>query len=221
MTIISHRHRFVFIAIPKVASHSLRFALREHLGPEDEEQVALFVNKRIDRPEFASSTHGHQLAREVRAALGEAQWASLLSFAVVRNPWDRFVSYVAFMMRHNGLFERDPQAAMRRVLSNPQNQSAVHFRSQLDFVTDEAGRLIVSRLLKVEQLQVDFDRLCDELGLPHTRLEVRNASTHRPYTDYYDASLIEAVAERYRLDIQAFGYRFGGSDSRTNAGTAG
>lgn len=209
----------MFIAIPKVASHSLRFALREHLGPEDEEQVALFVNKRIDRPEFAATTHGHQLAREVRAALGESQWASFLSFAVIRNPWDRFISYVAFMMRHNGLFERDPRAAMRRVLANPQNQSPVHFRPQLDFVTDEVGRLIVSRLLKVEHLQADFDSLCDDLGLPRSHLEVRNASTHRTYTDYYDPALIEAVAERYRVDIEAFGYRFDSAGS--NSGTAG
>lgn len=209
MTIISHRHRFVFIAVPKVASHSVRFALRSQLGAEDEEQVSLFVRRRIARPPFASQEHGHQLAREVREALGVGSWADYLSFAIVRNPWDRFVSYVAFMMRHNGAFDRDPRAAMHRVLANPQHQSPVHFRPQSDFVTDESGALIVSRICRAERLQQDFDAVCETLALPRIALEIRNASSHRPYADHYDDELRAAVAARYRDDIERFGYRFG------------
>lgn len=209
MTILSHRHRFVFIAVPKVASHSIRFALREHLAPADEEQVSLFVRKRIDRPIFNAQEHGHQTAAEVRAALGEALWGEYFSFAVVRNPWERFVSYVAFMMRHNGSFERDPRAAMRRVLANPQNQSTVHYRPQSDFVTDADGNLLVSKICRAEQLQRDFDAVCAALALPAATLEVRNSSTHRPYADYYDDELRLAVGERYHDDIARFGYVFG------------
>lgn len=209
MTILSHRHRFVFLAVPKVASHSIRFALRAHLDDDDEEQVSLFVRKRIDRPIFNAQEHGHQTAAEVRAALGEALWEQYFSFAVVRNPWDRFVSYVAFMMRHNGAFDRDPRAAMQRVLANPQNQSLVHYRPQSDFVTDASGALIVSKICRAERLQQDFDEVCTALNLPRSELEVRNASTHRPYVEYYDDALREAVAERYRADIERFGYVFG------------
>lgn len=210
MTILSHRHRFVFIAVPKVASHSIRFALRGHLAEEDEEQVSLFVRKRIERPIFAAQEHGHQTAAEVRESLGSELWAQYFSFAVVRNPWDRFVSYVAFMMRHNGAFERDPQAAMRRVLANPQNQSLVHYRPQTDFVTDATGRIIVSKICRAESLQQDFDLVCEALALPHSTLEVRNTSSHGPYVDYFDDALRDAVATRYAADIDLFGYRFGG-----------
>lgn len=209
MTILSHRHRLIFIAIPKVASHSVRFALRPHLGEGDEEQVSLFVRKRITRPVFEAQEHGHQLAREVRAALGPQTWETFFSFAVIRNPWDRFISYVAFMMRHNGLFERDPQAAMRRVLANPQNQSAVHYRPQSDFVTDEQGQIIVSALCRVERLHEDFAAVCKRVGLPPLALEQRNASVHRRYTEYYDPELREAVGALYGEDIARFGYRFG------------
>lgn len=209
MTILSHRHRLIFIAVPKVASHSIRFALRPHLGDSDEEQVSLFVRRRIERPQFAAQEHGHQLAREVREALGSKIWAEYFSFAVVRNPWDRFVSYVAFMMRQNGAFERDPQGAMRRVLANPQNQSPVHYRPQADFVTDDRGGVIVSQICHAETLQRDFDAVCDRVGLPGLPLEIRNASTHRRYVDYYDDALREAVGARYREDVERFGYRFG------------
>lgn len=209
MTIISHRHQLVFIAIPKSASHSIRFAIRDQLGPEDEEQVALFVQRRILRSEFAAVPHGHQLAREVRQALGAERWARYLSFAVVRNPWERFVSCVAFMMRNNGRFDHDPRGTMRRVLDNPQNQSSVHYLPQSDFVTGGSGEQIVKRICRAEQIQSDFAALCVEAGLAPRVLGQRNAWNHRHYAEYYDDDLVRQVGERYCEDVARFGYTFG------------
>lgn len=209
MTILSHHHRVVFIAVPKSASHAVRFALRAQLAPGDEEQVSLFVRRRIDRPPFDRVEHGHQTALELRDALGAEAWSGYRSFAVVRNPWARFVSYVAFMMRMNGAFERDPRGAMRRVLENPQNQSFVHFRPQSDFVCDDEGRVMVTRLCRAERLQADYDAVCAGFGLVPSALEVRNASQHKPYAEHYDDELVRAVGERYRDDVARFGYAFG------------
>lgn len=210
MTILSHRHRFIFIAVPKTGSHSIRFALRSALGPEDEEQVSLFVSRRIDRPGFLEIQHGHQTALEVREAIGEQMWQDYLSFAVVRNPWDRFVSYVAFMMRDNGAFQADPAAAMRRVLDNPARQSRVHLRPQHDFLVDQQGHCMVNRVCRLENLQAEFGDLCRDIGMAAPVLEKRNASAHRHYADYYDAELTERVGVLYAQDIAMLGYAFGG-----------
>ena len=43
--IISPLHKFIFAAIPKTGTHAVRQALREHMGPQDMEQVGLFVNR--------------------------------------------------------------------------------------------------------------------------------------------------------------------------------
>ena len=51
--IISNLHRFIFVAVPKTGTHSVRQALREHMGPDDLEQVRLFVEKRFPMPELA------------------------------------------------------------------------------------------------------------------------------------------------------------------------
>lgn len=209
MTILSHQHRFVFIAIPKTGSHSIRFALRDQLGPRDEEQVSLFVQRRIDYPPFNTQGHGHQLARDVRGALGPERWADYLSFAVIRNPWARFVSYVAFFMRNNQLFKTDPRGTMRKVLANPQNQGFVHYRPQSDFIIDTEGQQIVSRILRAETLQADFDSLCETLSLEKRSLEKRNPSSHLSYTEYFDDDLVKQVGDRYREDIERFGYVFG------------
>ena len=64
--IISHQHRFVFAAIPKTGTHSVRHALREHMSPDDLEQVGLFVKKRFPFAELAQIAHGHLTLQQVR-----------------------------------------------------------------------------------------------------------------------------------------------------------
>jgi hypothetical protein len=208
VTIISHRHRCVFIAVPKNASHAIRFALRPFLDPADEEQVGLFLQKRIERPIFTDMRHGHQTALEVRTALGPTLWSDYRSFAVVRNPWARFVSYVAFMKRA-GEWPRDPVAALWRTLRHPENQSAVHFRPQSDYLVDADRQLLVTQICRVEHLQADFDAVAAAIGLPPITLDLHNRSDHGHYVQYYDDAMVAAVAERYQEDIERFGYRFG------------
>ena len=58
--IVSHRHRFIFAAVPKTGTHSVRQALREQLGESDVEQVGLFVDKRFPWADLAAAPEGHQ-----------------------------------------------------------------------------------------------------------------------------------------------------------------
>ena len=55
--IISFEHEFVFAAVPKTGTHAVRQALRAHLGPNDIEQVGLFVQKKFPIPQLAARQH--------------------------------------------------------------------------------------------------------------------------------------------------------------------
>ncbi len=68
--IVSHQHEFIYAATPKTGTHSVREALREHMGPDDIEQAVLFVNKRFPYPELAKIRHGHLSFAQVRPHLG-------------------------------------------------------------------------------------------------------------------------------------------------------
>ena len=52
--IISFKHKFVFVAVPKTGTHAVRQALRAHLALEDIEQVGLFVQKKLPIPDLAA-----------------------------------------------------------------------------------------------------------------------------------------------------------------------
>ncbi len=114
--IISHKHRYIFFAIPKTGTHAVRQALRQQMGDDDLEQVGLFVKKRFPFPEFSDIQHGHIGTRQIEPVLGPQTFADYLKFAFVRNPFERFVSYCAFMSRGSTVFETEPTRYMKYVI---------------------------------------------------------------------------------------------------------
>lgn len=206
--IVSHLHRYIFVAMPKTGTHSVRQALREHLGPDDIEQVGLFVNKRFPFDDVARIRHGHLSVRQMRPYLGDAVCDDYFKFTFVRNPFDRFVSYCAFMTRQHGEFERDPQGTMRRILFDLRPMDHVHFQPQYTLLTNDAGALEMDVIGRVERMQDDYDAICARIGIPSRALDKVNGSKRGDYREYYDQALIDGVTELYRRDLELFGYAF-------------
>ena len=205
--IISAVHQFIFVAIPKTGTHSVRQALRQHMGPNDLEQVRLFVQKAFPIPELARIGHGHLSLLQIRPYLREDEWKSLFKFAFVRNPFDRFVSYCAFMTRDRDIFQRDPRQVMRRFLANPPHRHIL-FQPQYSFVADESGKILADYVGRVEEMQASYDEIAERIGIPTTALERVNTSKRRDYREYFDQPLIDGVAKLYARDLELFGYEF-------------
>lgn len=206
--IVSHRHRFIFVAMPKTGTHAVRQALREQLGPEDLEQVGLFIDRRFPFAELASIRHGHLSVLQVRPYLGDEVCDGYFKFAFVRNPFDRFVSYCAFMTRQQGAFTRDPRGTMRRIVFDIRPHDHVHFQPQHRLLEDAQGRLEMDLIGRVERMQEDYDAACARIGIPSRGLDRVNASSRGDYRQYYDQELIDAVGALYQRDLELFGYAF-------------
>lgn len=206
--IVSYKHRFIFAAIPKTGTHSVRHGLREHMGPDDIEQARLFVEKKFPIPELARLGHGHISLAEVRPFLGEEMFSDYLKFAFVRNPFDRFVSYCAFATSREGTFARDPQRVMRHFLLVAPPHQHIIFRPQHLFLTDRDGTLLADMLGKVEEMQQSYDAICARIGIASTPLDHANRSQRGAYRDYYNQELIDGVAKIYARDLDLFGYEY-------------
>ena len=205
--IVSALHKFIFAAIPKTGTHAVRQALRKHMGPQDIEQVGLFVQKQFPIPELARLQHGHLSLEQVRPYLRPEVWASCFKFAFVRNPFDRFISYCAFVTRDDEEFERDPQRVMREIVREPPNDHIL-FQPQYTFVTDPNGALLSDYIGRVEDMQKSYDEICARIGIPTATLEKVNASKRAPYREYFDKELIDGVARLYARDLELFDYEF-------------
>jgi len=209
--IVSHRHHFIFAAVPKTGTHSVRQALREQLDDGDVEQVGLFVNKRFPWSELAAIQHGHLSLLQVRPYLGEAAFAAYFKFAFVRNPFDRFVSYCAFMLRGGDAFLHQPQDAMRHFLFRDPPEQHILFQPQAALLVDADGRtLLTDSVGRVEDMQGSYDAICARIGLTSRPLERINGTRRGDYRGYYTPDLIAGVTGRYAQDLELFGYGFEG-----------
>lgn len=205
--IVSYLRKFIFVPIAKTGTHSIRRALRPHMGADDLEQVGLFVQKRFPFPELARIGHGHLSLLQIRPYLSEADFAAFFKFAFVRNPYDRYVSYCAFMTRAEGSFDADPKGVMRHFLKNPP-LNHVHFQPQFKFVADADGKILADYVGRVERMQQSYDEICQHIGIPSAQLEIVNPSRRRDYREYFDPELVEGVARFYARDLETFGYDF-------------
>lgn len=205
--IISFARKFIFAAIPKTGTHAVRQALRANLAPEDIEQVGLFVERKFPIPELAALGHGHLTLQEVRPHLPPEQFDSFFKFAFVRNPFDRFISYCAFMTRVRGELETKPHQVMRFYIDKPQWQHVL-FQPQHHFVCDAAGSLLTDYIGRVEEMQQSYDHIADRIGVPTAKLQKINATKRRDYRSYYTPELVDEVAKLYARDLELFGYEF-------------
>ena len=209
--IISHRHKFIFVAVPKTGTHSVRQALREQMGEEDIEQVRLFENKRFPIPELADIRHGHLTLAQVRPHIPAEDFDAYFKFGFVRNPFDRFISYCAFMTRDQDIFARDPQAVMRHLLFVEPPRGHILFQPQHSFFTDADGKLLSDQVGRIEQMQASYDAICTRIGIPSRALDKVNSTRRGDYRDYYDQQLIDGVTALYARDLELFDYSFEGS----------
>ena len=182
-------------------------ALREHMGAQDMEQVGLFVQRKLPIPELAQIRHGHLTLQQIRRHLSAEDFDGAFKFAFVRNPFDRFVSYCAFITRAEGHFERDPKAVMRSTTCQPAR--AAHPVPAPKCFRDRSGREIAlgrPRAGRGNAAILRSHRGADRI--PSQPLEKVNASSRRDYREYYDAPLKSGVARLYARDLELFGYEF-------------
>jgi hypothetical protein len=206
--IISHKYKFIFFAIPKTGTHSIRFALRPHLGSEDEEHVGLYHHSRLNIDAFKDRINGHMSVKEIRPYISDEIWNTYYKFCFVRNPWDRFVSAVFFKNKEIQENEKYAAALMKYTIEEASTTKGMFYRPQTGYLTNDEEQLAMDFIGKTETIQADYNKICKYLGIPSQQLEQVNTSKHKDYSRYYDTELKEKVANFYQQDIENFNYQF-------------
>jgi hypothetical protein len=216
--LLSIKYNFLFVHIAKTGGTSVRAALQS-MRWRDPWYYPQFLCSRL------SHLSGHRLGSKfprhsrivaAKEMLPETFFNALFKFAVVRNPWDLQVSSYhhirrerPHLMSHINSFEE-----FIRWKLDPERPYQFHvdtsIQSQLDYLIDLEGKLLVDFIGHYENLSEDFTEICHRIGMPHLSLPHKRKASDRnkDYRSYYSDPLAQQVGDYFKRDIEALGYRF-------------
>lgn len=182
MALISDTHKFVFVHIPKTAGTSINAALGK---------LASF------------SLELHMMPNKILDAFPDTK--DYLWVTVVRNPYDRLVSWYEYM-RSN---ESDPNhVTVRGKTFQEFLEWRMPVRTQWDYI--KSAHIKNWEVLEFENLDECFQEFCELMKLDNIFLPKFNRSdrTKSHYSKYYEDIDLDKFYPYILPDCQAFNYGF-------------
>ena len=215
---ISHKHKFIFTHINKCAGSAVIHSLNTSCS------------------DLVRQGNGHEtVLRNMEDCLGEPQ--EYFKFAFVRNPWDRVLSNYFYSIKiqwkaanwdfsevknlefkdfvrkiYDKTFDWNKTWRLfksRRRESIHESTIPLRWTSAYLWLVDSNNNVLTDYIGRFENLQEDFDIICEKIGIPKKQLDWVNKSKHKHYSEYYDDETREIVAKNHKEDIKYFGYKFG------------
>lgn len=148
--------------------------------------------------------HGHKNLSEVND-LGD-----FFVFAFIRNPWDWYVSRYSFEKSFRAL------PPFKEYMKSINNYWLINVFNELCFKDNKYAVDYMGRFENIEKSIKDINTLSGitpkiayETYCKADNKNRINASTHRPYIEYYDDESINIVMEKDKIIIDKFDYSFG------------
>ncbi|PWG16231.1 sulfotransferase family 2 domain-containing protein [Salibaculum griseiflavum] len=213
--IISRGRRYIFVHIPKTGGTSLALALEGRAMADDvlvgDTPKARRRRKRLKGIETQGRLWKHSTLAEAEGLITRAEMADFFTFTLVRNPWDRMVSYYHWLQAQD--FDHPAVALSKSLpfslfLHHDVTEQAFRAAPYGQYMTDGAGQEHCRLFIRLEHLAEDAGPLWQHLGfdldVPRVNASGRNRDWRPYYTDDDAAWLGELCAE----DISRFGYGF-------------
>jgi len=137
-------------------------------------------------------------------------------FCFVRNPFDRVVSVATYFKIKPDYFIDNYEKYVTTAdnIKKPVNgeiysNNHIYFHSQpCSIYTHVNGKQAVDFIGKFENIQDDFKKMCELVGIEYKELPHMNKTKHGHYRKYYNDERIEKIGRIYSDDIKYFNYKF-------------
>lgn len=194
---ISHKHKYIFIHIPKCAGTSIEKMLlcHEHVSCDWDHKFPLKTLSNKDKHEYKLDIDDQQHVPLDSFPIKTQQ--DYFCFTVVRNPWSKIISSWLYHKK----VKKDTYDLKQFIISN--QAFPYHQDIQSSFINNN-----IDVVCRFETIARDFKQIQEKLNI-NTQLPHSNKLNHKHYTEYYDDETREIVTEKYAKDIEYFGYKFG------------
>lgn len=213
--IISKGRGYVFVHIPKTGGTSLAQALEERAMRDDiligDTPKAKRRKGRLKQLQARGRLWKHATLADIDGVLSPGELEHMFVFTLVRNPWDRLVSYYHWLRVQQ--FDHPAVICAKSLdfsdfLEAEQVQKSLQNTPVFSYMTDCRGAVHCSAAIRLEHFEEDAQPLFEHLGFS-IRLPHLNASARaKDYRTYYTPKTREIVSSVCREDIESFGYVF-------------
>lgn len=212
--ILSTGRKYIFVHAPKTGGTAMALALEARAMKDDimlgDTPKALKRRRRVQGTETRGRLWKHSTLADIDGLVPSID--GLFAFTLVRNPWDRMVSYYHWLRMQS--FDH-PAVALAGQMAFGDFACAAQTRSSMKasparhYMTDAAGRERCDLYIRLEHFDVDADPLWDHLGFRlHLPARINASDRVADYRGYYSDAARDAVAESCAEDIERFGYTF-------------
>jgi chondroitin 4-sulfotransferase 11 len=214
-------YKLVYFPIPKAATQALKTYFKSLTGIKSASPHSAFFNF-IQPADLVSQPKYHEYFK----------------FTFVRNPWSRLVSSfetkLPYVDLNVPLYRKAQVPRLNRkypvmnpnmtfaefieaISATPDPYLDKHLTSQSKYLTDDSGNLLVDYIGKVEFFNEDFGKVINLANISENiapvpcirKTKMGSKSLSRlPYRQYYDRHLWNLVGERFKQDIELFGYEY-------------
>jgi len=206
---LSHKHKTVFIHIPKTAGQSIELAYLQDLGLNWQTRAPLLLRSNnissIGPPRLAHLTHEEYIKYHYAS---QETFDTYFTFSFVRNPYTRAVSFYKYSSEQDKSFSEFICTDLPRLA----HEQKWFFQAQSRFIYNENHKLIVDYLGKFETIESNFKTVASRSGLNSKKLPKRNVSKVKnkdmialknPLKNFNQAAL-DIVNEIYKDDFENF-----------------
>ena len=214
--IISPGRRYIFVHIPKTGGTALTLALEARAMKDDfligDTPKARARRGRLKGAKSAGRLWKHSTLADIAGLVSDDDLAAAFTLTLVRNPWDRAVSYFHWLRAQSFAH---PAVGLAKAhdftgfLAHPQTQASLAAWPYGAYLRDRTGAERASLYARLEHLDEDIAPFEAHLGFRLTPLSRANESDRqRDWRPYYDPATAELLARLCAEDIGRFGYRF-------------
>jgi Sulfotransferase family len=216
---ISHKHKFIFLALPRTGSTTVRKILDDYSDIK-----SVHITQVTQQFPF----YHHISARELKRIFDKRRWDwfAYQRFCVVRNPFDRvvslyhhhkkinydknrlktplyrFIKYLHFRVR--------PELTFSEYVMNlnPKGKLTTTLK---EFICDDDGEFLVDDILTFETLACVLPDYLKLMGIFITSDEIpvlNSTEERKPYASYYTDKTRKIVESIYAYELERFSYVF-------------
>ena len=221
---ISHKHKCIFVHIPKCAGTSIEKSLghfEDYAGRDQQDHSSIRMMEPINSKTFSSAENIKELLKRFLVQIKPApnprnkytvsreQYEKYFKFTMVRNPWARAHSWYKNVTRdklHRAEMQISDSISFYDFLETFKYKTGL--RPQTFWIKNYKGHISLDYIGRFENLANDFEKVCNLMNIEPLKLPHELQRTCNDYRDAYDDKTRDLISRLYREEIELLGYSF-------------